>query len=281
MRKIIFAGFLLFINSQLFSQVTQFLSMGFNAFNDPVFGKPIYYFYGYDDYSEAMINHLGVLLLSTDEVGHYVPSPIRPALEEKYKRYNGQNGSIGYSAFLGATDDQGLEYILKNGKLTYWALTMNFRPYTIVNKIEQTDTKITIYTTINHNGFGPTGERKYEYYNIPERELLDRYLTLYVEAICAIVNKEDIIGTYKFFDNSKGSGIRRLLAGRTKRELAIFRNCLFAMKGLKFQTQAWTDFFNKYLNGYNARYSNDEIMKMLTEEEKWLLDLIIQYENSR
>lgn len=275
MKKIIFSCFLLFINMQLFPQVTQFLSMGFNTFYDPFFDKPTYYFYGYDDYSDAMIDHRGVLLLSTDRVGLYMPSPIFTPLPETYKQYNGQKGSIGYSAFLGASDDQGLEYIFENGKLTYWSKSLNFRTYTIVKKIEQTGNRIIIYASTS------SGERKYEYYNIPRMELLDKYLKCYVGAIYAIVNNNDYEYYCNISDHSEESDIRRILAGRTKRELAIFRNCLFAIKGLKFQTQTWTDFFSIYLNNYNGIYSNDEVMKMFTNDEKWLLDLIIQYENSR
>jgi hypothetical protein len=271
MKKILLSIFLLFVSTQLFPQVTQFLSMGFNTFYDPFFGEPTYYFYGYDDYAEAMIDHRGALLLSTDETGYYIPGSITRYLAETYKRYNGQNGSAGYSAFLGATDDQGLEYIFKDGKLTYWSKTLNFIPYTTVNKIEQNSNRITIYTTIGSYSIGPKGERKYEYFNIPKTELLEKFLKSYVNTIQIIANEKDL----------NEDDIKRILAGRTKRELAIFRNCLFAMKGLRFQTQTWSDFFSKYLNGYNGRYSNAEVMEMFTRYEKWLLDLIIQFENRR
>jgi len=49
----------------------------------------------------------------------------------------------------------------------------------------------------------------------------------------------------------------------------------------KFSNKAWTDFFNNYLKGYNGKFTNDEIMKMFSDNEKKLLDLIIKYENRR
>jgi len=72
-----------------------------------------------------------------------------------------------------------------------------------------------------------------------------------------------------------------LLDGRTERELAIFRNCLFAIKGYKFSNNTWTDFFNKYLVGYSGKFTNDKVMTMFSVNEKKLLDLIIRYENRR
>jgi hypothetical protein len=63
--------------------------------------------------------------------------------------------------------------------------------------------------------------------------------------------------------------------------LAIFRNCLYAKYDYRFSSASWTEFFEKYLPNYRARYSNSEVAEMFTEADKWILDLIIQYENRR
>jgi hypothetical protein len=72
-----------------------------------------------------------------------------------------------------------------------------------------------------------------------------------------------------------------IIGGRTARELAIFRNCLYAIKGYKFANSTWTDFFNDYLAGYIGQFSNDKVTEMFTDNEKWLLNLVIQHENGR
>ena len=71
-----------------------------------------------------------------------------------------------------------------------------------------------------------------------------------------------------------------ILETRTPRELAIFRNCIYAMKGYRFTGRSWTDFFGKYLEGYSGTRTNDEVTAMLSDSEKWLPELIVGYENN-
>jgi len=96
------------------------------------------------------------------------------------------------------------------------------------------------------------------------------YVQLIVHAN-EIVNSHDIDEYQEY--------VTSLLAERTPRELAIFRNCLYAIKGYKFANAEWTDFFSQYLEGYNGQYSNDAVTAMFTKNEKWLLDLVARYEN--
>jgi hypothetical protein len=276
------------MNQSVFSQseVMRFLSMGFNAMDELRFNNATYttyYFYGYNQYSEAIID--GGVSLSIDEPGVFYPNG--PRLEftpNKYTRYTGKNNSIGYFWHVFIQGSTGMEYKFENGKLVYWArgkdywgegLEFKWDQYTILRKIEQNNQSITVYYTLSGND-KISSDR---YYNISKTELLDIFLKRYTELINDInENLQEYIDNFR---NDFEENILLLIKGRTSRELAIFRNCLYAIKGYKFANPAWTEFFNKYLDGYNGRYTNDEVTTMFTENEKWLLDLIIQHENRR
>jgi hypothetical protein len=281
MKKILFI--LVMMNSLLYSQseAMQFLSMGFNARRNWR-GDTAYFFYGYDGYSEALVSSTH-LELSTGEPETFYPNGhIRYGFSPyMYRRYTGRNNSVGYYWHIPTQGSYGMEYKFENGRLVYWArgegLQYGRTPYTILERTEQNNQSITIYYTISDDNRN-FSER---YYNISRTELLDIFLKKYVEIICEINdignnNKND----YNFEDHYD-EYISLLISGRTSRELAIFRNCLYAIKGYRFANYTWAEFFNKYLDGYNGRYTNDEVTAMFTENEKWLLDLIIQNENRR
>jgi hypothetical protein len=278
MKKIIFLFSFSMINQFLFSQseIMQFLSMGFNAESrsgsHTSHNRTVYYFYGYEDYSEAFI--FGTFIrLSTGTSGTFYPngSITNRFPPYRYRHYNGQNNSTGYESVVPTIGYYGEEHRFENDRLLYWALTEERRPYTTLERIEQNNQSITIYA--NDSG----GNFQTRYYNIPKTELLDLFLRKYVELICTV---NEMINEYNDV-NELYDLIIPLLQGRTARELAIFRNCLFAIKGYRFATQTWIDFFYKHLDGYDGRYTNNEIMAMFTDNEKWLLELIIRYENKR
>jgi hypothetical protein len=273
MKKIYIAVFFFILTLPVFSQALQFLSLGYNTYFDPWWEKPWHYFYGYEDYSEAIILHHGNVILSYGS-GNYIPARIGYPLEIHYRPYESKNGIQGYSAFMGATSDQGVEYKIENGNLVYWSLSHDFNPQHLLNKVEETDHGIIIYAYDKSQ----EKEEKYEYYNIPKEELLDMFLEKYIITIRAIV---DDLNYYReqIGYNISVHDISKILGGRTKKELAIFRNCLFALKGYKFQTETWDVFFKQYLPYYNGRFTNAEVMNMFSDNEKWLLDLIIKYEN--
>jgi len=272
MKKTILVFIFIMINNFAFSQsdAIKFLSMGFNAVNDYK-GNTSYYFYGYDEYSEALINYY--IGLSTGKPGTFYPNGdiINGFPPSEYSRYNGQNNSIGYYWHIPAQGTYGEEHKIENGKLEYWALTEMWNefeggPYLTAWKIEQNDQGITIYNS--------DGIRIRRYYNVSKTEVLDQFLLKYVELICTI---NELV-------NKNGQGhdlIIPVLQGRTARELAIFRNCLFAIKGYRFTNPSWAEFFTKYLKNYKAQYSNAEVLAMFTENENWLLDLVLQYEKRR
>jgi hypothetical protein len=252
--------------------------MGFNAQSHSSGGRVDYYFYGYSDYSEALVND-NFIELSTGKPGTFYPNGnVRHGFfPYDYRRYNGQNNSIGYEYDIPTQGPFGYEHKFENGKLVYWAWTDPRKPISFSNRIEHNSQNIIIY--FDSGSY-------YRYYNIPRTELLDIFLKKYVEMICEInelingnKSSSQLGGRFNeyFFDEF----VSALLSGRTSRELAIFRNCLYAIKGYKFSNSSWTDFFNKYLVGYTAKYSNAEVTAMFDNNEKRLLDLIIQYESRR
>jgi predicted PolB exonuclease-like 3'-5' exonuclease len=171
------------------------------------------------------------------------------------------------------TGFMGEEHKFENGRLVYWAGTDERQPYTKLERIEHNNQGITVYLSLTRRDY----DFQRRYYNISRTELLDKFLEKYVELICTV---NDMINGYRNV-NELNSFVTPLLQGRTIRELAIFRNCLYAIKGYKFANSTWTDFFNKYLNNYRAQFSNAEVTAMFTNNEKLLLDLIIQYESRK
>jgi hypothetical protein len=291
MKKIIFVFIFTMMNQFVFSQseAMQFLSMGFNAQLD-FRGDTNYYFYVYDDYSEALIFDT-FIELSTGKPGGFFPNGL---IEYgfgsyEYRRYNDQNNSIGYYWYVPTQGTYGREYKFENGKLVYWAqgegLGFGGTPDVILKRAEQNNQSLTIYYNEVSDDNKNYSQR---YYNISRTELLDIFLKKYVELILDCIKMMEYENlknlTLSSSINLDTSEISRLpvtqtLRGRTARELAIFRNCLFAMKGYKFSNSTWTEFFSKYLDDYNGQYTNDEVTAMFTYNERWVLDLIIQFEN--
>jgi hypothetical protein len=289
MKKILFVVIFTMINEITFSQsdAIKFMSMGFNAQTDWR-GDTELYFYGYDDYSEAIIydydGRFPYIELSTKNLGTFYPNGhIEHGFSSyTFRRYTGQNNSIGYSRYIPTQGSIDMEYKLENSRLVYWArgegLDHGRTPYTILKRIEQNNQSITIHysTTFDDRSFS---ER---YYNISRTELLDIFLKKYLEIICEIIDIGNTNRKYDYnFEDNYNVYIPALIEGRTARELAIFRNCLYAMKGYRFANPTWTEFFNKYLNGYNGQYTIDEVTAMFTDNEKWLLNLVMQHENRK
>jgi chorismate mutase len=267
----------IYVNS--ISEVVQFLSMGFNTMEWNNYKT--YYFYGYKDYSEAIIRfnpNQSDMELSTVISSNSHPDFTLEYSQGEYLRYVGKYDSIGYY-YKQPNGDYGYyrEYAFEDGRLVYWATYNrtegeNPVPHLVSNRIEQNSQSIKIY--YDRSGVLDCDS----YYNIPRTELLDIFLEKYIKLICEIVDKmNDKINESNNVDES----LLTLIKERTPRELAIFRNCLYAIKGYKFADSTWEEFFNKYLEGYKAEYSDNEVIEMFTDNEKWLLYLILRYENNK
>jgi hypothetical protein len=277
MKKIIFLVICTMASQLLFSQseVMEFYSMGFNTLWQENNGYTTHYFYGYEDYSEAFIFGFSIesgalVELSTGYPGTYYPFRNIGLSAYSYFRYDGQNNSIGYASSW-ENYCNGMEYRFENSRLVYWALAGgnsydSMIPYPISDKIEQSNQGITI----------STNSSQYRYYNISRTELLDIFLKNYVDLLCKAIREAN---EWSNFSGNSDWLILDLLDGRTARELAIFRNCLYAIYGYKFSNSSWTEFFEKYLADSRAQYSNAEVTDMFTNTDKWILDLIIRHEN--
>jgi hypothetical protein len=273
MKKIIFVFIFTLINQFVFSQseAMQFYTMGFYARNFFRGIGTVYFLYGHEDYSEAIV-FKNYLELSTGHNSFYPVGSLNyhfPPNEQL--PYNGQNNSMGYQWYSPGVGYVGEEHKIEKGRLVYWAATEDNIPYITSEKIEHNNQGIII------DASDRSGDKfQIMFYNVSRNEVVDLFLKNYLKLIIdanRMVNNHDIDENQEY--------ITPLLQGRTSRELTIFRNCLYAIKGYKFANSAWTEFFSKYLDGYNGRYTNDEVTSMFTKNEKWLLDLIIQYESKR
>jgi len=280
MKRLVFAFVFLMLNSFLFPQsdVMRFLSLGFNVEEFSVVGRSgknmDYFFFGFEDYSEAFI-YGTTLFLNVGDGLYYSSGYIRSCLPPtQYSFFYDSNNTIGLYWDSPGFGELGQIQRFENGKLIYYALTYGRRntASSILENIDQDAQRIIIRIRSVED---PEILMQSIFYNIPANELLDLFYRAYIELIRSVI---DGVNEYSGVDEISNE-VSLLLQGRTARELAIFRNSLFAIKGLRFQTQSWVDFFNRHLIGYNGQYTNTEVMAMFTDNEQWLLNLILQYEN--
>jgi hypothetical protein len=120
------------------------------------------------------------------------------------------------------------------------------------------------------------------YYNTPEDEIEQKYLTLFVKNMIRII---DASHSRSIDDPDAVSYMNKqvvfdiLLPSLKKQELAIIRNLLFARHNYAFQTPFWRNFMNIYYpEKYNGLYSEWEVKQRFNWFEEWLLALVIEYE---
>jgi hypothetical protein len=156
-------------------------------------------------------------------------------------------------------------YRTVDGKLVYLELDYSGDKY-FSRKIEYTSSGLTVYMDM--------GIVK-KFYNIPEAELYDKFISALVKQMKWAISDEYLYRALSEDD------IYERLKKLTKNELAIFRNCLFAKHGYAFQQPVWQEFMNKYYNSftiYRGSYSNAEVLNQLSDVERRVLELILKYE---
>lgn len=170
------------------------------------------------------------------------------ALKHYYERYQG-----GYTGPEGA----GMLYETdRNGRMVSARHISRYRE------------TVTPARSIRYNSDGSIivdfGDFSIRFYNIPEQELVDRYLAAFTQTTREYLNLINDIS----------------LQGRTKEELAIIRNCLFAKYNYNFQSLKWRQFMLTYYDSnYQGNRTNQEVMDMLNRNERRLLERITYYEN--
>jgi len=266
----------------------EYESFGFNAIESNVFTGGMYdtgeiYFYMINNPSYSVMRLCSLRLKSSkpDDVIAWIFETERYELDDEFydiiddwgeKRYFLQDwyasGDIirtlywnkldgGYEGPMGV----GIRYVTDwSGKLKDVVLTGAYREGTYYSKdvIYNKDGSISV-------SFEEPIEHIYiRFYNIPKDKLTDIFLTAFTQDIRR--NLYEI----------KEKGIEK----RTKEELAIIRNCIFAKYNYSFQTPYWKNFMLKYYDpNYKGTYSNQEVMDRFPESDKLLLELIQKYEN--
>jgi hypothetical protein len=258
-KYILFVITFIVLTSSVFGQYFDYVSLGYNTTETIRDNGEInihYYLTKNTDYSKMAIYPWGGEdLMFEENINDYI-----------YIRYfEGIRSFYSYRKLNEGYYSMGLSQIRRiiNGKLVYVELDSDGEK-TFASKIEYTETDLTVYLD---NGF------KTRYYNIPENQLLDKFLTLFVKNVFYII---DNISNYR---SNYEDDILSLLRNLKQKELAIFRNCLFAKHQYTFQQPIWKEFIIKYYNNsYHGIYSNSEVIDRFNDNERWLLNLIQQYE---
>jgi hypothetical protein len=115
------------------------------------------------------------------------------------------------------------------------------------------------------------------YYNNSEEYILEKfykYLVTGLKQYIDYVNEDGL-------DSYSGSHIISTINYIEIEDLAIFKNLLFALHNYKFNNLYWINFFQKYLDYNNGNLNNAESLNLFTNEERKILELIINKEQNK
>lgn len=258
-----FSVFLIAVTVSAYGQYFEYVSLGYNTVERTRNGDEIstrYYFLNHSQFRN-MASEKFYSSLETEEEG---------VLELPHGSLEGV--WIGY--FFGGNND----FIFKNkegysnntidevfrvldGKLVY-AETGGY----VSRKIEYSDTGLTVVLSRQRD------EIVIKYYNMPENKLYDMFMTAMVERM-----KQKISNLNRGYENHEY--LEDDISKMTKMELAIFRNCLFAVHRYAFRQKTWIDFMSSYFShNYEGSRSNAEAMAAFSNAERDLLQMIQKYE---
>lgn len=249
---------------------------------------PIYYFYGFNDYSEA------IMWDNEGDYPHWVSKHF-------WTLQIGSKNSDKFITFGGGYPDVNVdnwkpyyEYQLQNNRLVNFNI-INKDNQGKINidresyKIESDNGKIIVSTRDISDGTMPP--RFYIFHNTSREELLSIYIKNFLNSIDYVLNREWLERNKNTGSSSyrniiekeyKMSDINRILGILTKHELSIFRNYMYARHNYAFKTNTWINFFtNYYKPNYNGTRTNDEVMALMSEYEKSILNLVIEIEGQK
>jgi hypothetical protein len=242
-----------------------------------------HYFFGFEGYSNAILSE-----------SEYYARESRKELIHWTLRLYSKNGDR-YITFGGADpeninkiEDAGYNYSMSNGRLIDWKSGWEIEYARVSDEIVYgQNNEIHIVTWLPSDGTMPPN--LFSYINISRKELFRKYLRLYLDGIDYILDKkwETRIKGFAFwtdrnilekkYDND--AVIMESLKGLTARELAIFRNYIYARHNYRFRSDDWNEFFRTYYkDDYNGTRTNDEVLDILTDHEKHILELVIEQE---
>jgi hypothetical protein len=306
MKNVIIAILIFIFPCYIYGQYLETISLGFNTLNTIIDRQEFKYSYininGYSQYIITSVDYdgrgLNIYLNSLDEIEdnrfftYRLFESFNPKLYSKIYFEKRKNNleiieyveceyNIGYPTkenhiMTHRYDNEGfIENIFERHIAGYWNTS---------ERIESQDNGIVVY-------FRNAGEIR-RYYNIPEHEQLDFFLTTFVNKIFEMLNFKYTTGQYQLdiyktdYENLFNSEIDTptiidILGSRTKRELAIIRNCLYANHNYNFRNEEWKYFFQKYYKrNYQGFLTEQEALNSFTNNERWLLNLIIECENN-
>ncbi|GHU86791.1 hypothetical protein FACS189476_00750 [Spirochaetia bacterium] len=292
--KYLFIAMFFFISGNVFSQFDtvdhRTIGYTFNTLsieyqyrgNGPY---PIYYFFGFDGYSEAIMwentgdNNMAWV------AKHFWTLQIRPKNGNPFTFGGGYPNANKYLPLY--------KYQFRNGTMNNFYIIDSYANDIMRDSynIESKNNMVDISTRDISDGTMPP--RFFTFYNTSNDYLLKLYLLNFFNGIDYILDREWIeknrgitkadtesFTTVNVIENEYDlTDISHLLRYLTKRELSVFRNYMFARYGYAFKTKAWNDFFTEYYKtDYNGTRTNSEVMASMTEYEKVVLNLVIEIE---
>jgi hypothetical protein len=114
------------------------------------------------------------------------------------------------------------------------------------------------------------------YYDIPQEELLDIFHETLITGLLEFI--DDYNNRYDYFLEIDKNYADEMISNLDSEGLAIFRNLLYAKNNYKFNNMNWHNIFTKYLTDYNGFLNNEDSFSTFTEQEKELLEIIIEKE---
>ena len=254
---------------------------------------PIYYFYGFDDYSEAIIWEN----TNNYDSGWYVKQFWTLQLAQKNSNQFITFGG-GYPEDIAFEVKHFYVYRLQNNRL----VDLNIVGYYLGNEyisyesydIRNEGDRLVVSTRYPDDGSLPP--RFFIFHNTSREEILCIYIANFLKGIDYILDRQWIqrnrgirIGDTQGHSNRNVlekeynmEDIRNTLRLLTRHELSVFRNYMYARHNYAFRSNTWNNFFiNYYNNNYNGTRNNDEVMAIMSDYEKTILNMVIEIENQR
>jgi hypothetical protein len=241
--------------------------------HNPVYSKMRIWYFDYGPYDTPSDNLLSPILGNSkyhlmeeyhyDGEGYFLREwPLPDGLIHQHnKSLDAKKGVIAYGGPMGSAT---LYFMDADGKLEAIEYVAQYgdpgpRSRSVVYN---SDGSISVDFGDSHNAY----IRTKRFYNIPEQKLTDMYLSLFTQQTRHHLNKIN----------------EEMLMYRTKEELAIIRNCLFAKYNYAFQSPKWQNFILTYYDrNYRGIYSNEEVSAKFTGYERALLQMILAHEKKR
>jgi hypothetical protein len=254
---------------------------------------PIYYFFGFDDYSDAII---------WENADYYDMGWVRKKFWTLQLAQKNTNGFITFGGGYPKDNDNSYiplyEYQLQNNRLVDFNIIVYYQGEKIIAResynIGNEGIRLVVSTRDPDDGSMPP--RFYIFSNTSREEMLKIYITNFLKSIDYILDREWIqrnrgitIKDTQGYSNISIlekeynlEDIRNVLRLLTKHELSVFRNYIYAKYNYTFRTNTWNVFFrNYYKSNYNGSKTNEEVMAIMSDYEKTILNMVIEIENQR